>query len=256
MNKSNFFLISAVVSMLTWAAVSNFTDTDELVHETEYRKEKDELFTPSDSGKVKPKKPKKSARPNFEPQDRYGDPYSNPEPRTPLILKNPVKTEVELDSSGKNYIIHEKVNGVEYRPPSTMTFEEYQQYKNKESMRQYWINKRTDPFKASSDTSKKKSSALLKIPTRGLGGPFGGDFVEIRPSGLVTLDFAGKWQRINNPNIPIRQQRNGNFDFDQQISMNVVGQLGQKLKITSNWDTKAPFDFQNNIKLEFTGFQE
>jgi cell surface protein SprA len=216
-------------------------------------------IAPGDSGKVKtkPKKSKKSSRPEIQAEDRYGDPYSNPEPKTPLILKNPVKTEVELDSNG-NYTIREKVNGVEYRPPSTMTFEELQQYKNRESLRQYWAGKRNDPFKAPSatDTSKKKKSAAYRLPLRNMNGPFGGDFVEIRPSGLVTLDFAGKWQRVNNPNIPIRQQRNGNFDFEQQISMNVVGQLGQKLKITSNWDTKATFDFQNNIKLEFTGFPE
>jgi cell surface protein SprA len=214
-------------------------------------------IAPEDSGKVKtkPKKSRKSSRPEIHAEDRYGDPYSNPEPRTPLILKNPVKTEVELDSNG-NYTIREKVNGVEYRAPSTMTFEELQQYKNRESLRQYWTSKRTDPFKAPTDTSKKKKSAAFRLPVRNMNGPFGGDFVEIRPTGLVTLDFAGKWQRVNNPNIPIRQQRNGNFDFDQQISMHVVGQLGQKLKITSNWDTKATFDFQNNIKLEFTGFPE
>jgi cell surface protein SprA len=240
--------------VLTWFAVTKSTGKRELSQEI-ISLEKE--FAPPDTGKskIKPKKTKKTTKPDFEPKDRYGDPYSNPEIRTPLILKNPVTTEVELDSSGKFYTIHEKVNGVEFRPPTTMTFEEYQQYRNRESLRQYWASKRSDPFKASTDTSKKKS-AIFKLPVRKMNGPFGGDFVEIRPSGLVTLDFAGKWQRVNNPNIPIRQQRNGNFDFDQQISMNVVGQLGQKLKITSNWDTKATFDFQNNIKLEFTGFQE
>jgi cell surface protein SprA len=255
-NVNNLFFLGTSFSALTWFAISSYTETPSAP-------KADELFTmeqefiPKDSIKDKktPKKPKKTTKPSFKPQDRQGDEFSNPSGKTPLILGKPsnIKTDVTLDSSMKNYTIRETVGGVDYRPPSTMTYEEYQDYKNKEAIRNNW-NAKTSGQNAVQST--KKSSNALRLPVRGLNGPFGGDFVEIKPNGLVTLDFAGKWQKVNNPNIPIRQQRNGNFDFDQQISMNVVGKIGEKLKITSNWDTKATFDFQNNVKLEYTGFQE
>ncbi len=70
----------------------------------------------------------------------------------------------------------------------------------------------------------------------------------------MTLDFGGRFQHVENPAIPIRQQRNGNFEFDQQISLNVVGKIGDKLAVTANFDNNNSFDFQNNIKVEYTGY--
>jgi cell surface protein SprA len=256
-NISNLFFLGASFSALTWFAVSSEGTQSSRLND-DGTGEIEKKFTPKDSTKGKPKTPKKqprkTSRPTNNTQDRHGDEYSNPPGRTPLILGKPsnVKTDVTLDSSMKTYTIKETIGGVDYRPPSSMTFEEYQNYKNREAMKNYWKNKTS----GEKILETKKKSSALRLPVRGLNGPFGGDFVEIKPNGLVTLDFAGKWQKVNNPNIPIRQQRNGNFDFDQQISMHVVGKIGEKLKITSNWDTKATFDFQNNIKLEYTGFQE
>ncbi len=56
--------------------------------------------------------------------------------------------------------------------------------------------------------------------------------------------------------MPIRQQRNGGFEFDQQINMSVVGKVGEKLQITANFDNNNSFDFQNNFKVEYTGYKE
>jgi cell surface protein SprA len=85
---------------------------------------------------------------------------------------------------------------------------------------------------------------------------FGGSYVELVPRGFVTLDFGGSFQKISNPQIPIRQQRNGGFEFDQQINMSVVGKVGEKLAVTANFDNNNSFDFQNNMKVEYTGFKE
>lgn len=195
-------------------------------------------------------------RPNYNPGDREGDPFSNRSSKSPFLLKNPtnVQTEVELDSSMNNYNIYEKVGDFDYRPPSSMTFEEYSKYRQNEMMKSYWKSK-SQGLDGETPVSS-RGNLIPKIYVRGLEGPFGSNFVDIRPNGLVMLDFGGKWQRVNNPNIPVRQQRTGGFDFDQQISMNVVGKIGEKLKLTANWDTKATFDFQNNLKLEYTGFEE
>src|SRR5205085_6686877 len=85
---------------------------------------------------------------------------------------------------------------------------------------------------------------------------FGGSYVEIIPRGFVTLDFGASFQNIQNPQVPARQQKNGGFEFDQQISLNVVGKIGEKLSVTTNFDNNNSFDFQNNMKVEYTGFKE
>lgn len=213
------------------------------------------IFTPDDSTKRI-----KSRRPTYQSEDRVGDQYNNPTNKSPLELQNPdnITEEVEIDSATGNYIVREKIGDMEYRTQTYLTFEEYYKYKNKQMLRDYWQSKgKTDPNDPMATPAQKPGQPFgFTKHIKGLEGPFGSNYVDIRPSGLVTLDFAGRWQRVNNPALPIKQQRNGLFDFDQQISMNVIGKIGEKLKLTVNWDTKAAFEFQNSVKIQYTAFEE
>src|SRR3546814_20911871 len=35
--------------------------------------------------------------------------------------------------------------------------------------------------------------------------------------------------------------------------MNLTGQIGDRLKLTTNYNTEAQFDFENQIRLDYTG---
>ncbi|MEM7656021.1 MAG: cell surface protein SprA, partial [Bacteroidota bacterium] len=85
---------------------------------------------------------------------------------------------------------------------------------------------------------------------------FGGGTVSIRPTGYATLDFAVDHNRVDNPNLPQRQQRQANFNFDQQIQLGVIGQIGEKMRMNFNFDTQATFDFENEVKLEHSGTED
>ena len=41
-----------------------------------------------------------------------------------------------------------------------------------------------------------------------------------------------------------------------KLILNINGKVGEKLKITANFDNNNTFDFQNNLKLDYTGFDE
>ncbi len=213
----------------------------------------DDTDTPEDSTTDKKKR---KTRPSYEEKDRSGDEFSNPESESPLMLDKPsnVETEVTLDSSGQFFTIEEKVGDEEYRPATTMTYEEYMKYQQKKMIRNYWQNKSGDSSGLRARKDPKAGPLSLKIPVKGLEGPFGSDYVDIKPNGLVTLDFGYKHQHTYNPQVPKRQQKQGSFDFDNTIQMNIVGKIGEKLKLTVNWDTKATFEFQNNFKIEYTGY--
>src|SRR5690606_16974557 len=85
---------------------------------------------------------------------------------------------------------------------------------------------------------------------------FGGSEINIVATGNVNLDRGGMCRRIDNPSIPIRQQRNAGFNFDQQIQMSVDGTLGQKMRTGAHIDSNNSFDFQNQLKVEYSGFEE
>ncbi|HRH38151.1 MAG TPA: cell surface protein SprA, partial [Flavobacteriales bacterium] len=46
------------------------------------------------------------------------------------------------------------------------------------------------------------------------------------------------------------------FNFDQRIQLNLVGSIGDKLKINTNYNTQATFDFENQVKLDYTGHED
>ncbi|WP_066506128.1 cell surface protein SprA [Rufibacter sp. DG15C] len=199
-----------------------------------------------------------SRRPKLQFKDRAGDPFSNNFSTTPLILPPPsnLKIEVVPDDSLKRYEIREQLGDLDYRTPSTMTFEEYSRYQQRESIRNYWRSK-----SATLDEQNPAAPSRRLVPRIDIGGRtfdrlFGGSFVDIRPNGLATLKFGALFNKNENPAIPLRQQSVGDFEFDQSIALNIDGRIGEKLRITANWDTKANFDFENNLKLEYTGYPE
>lgn len=198
---------------------------------------------------------KPSSRPNFLPQDRLGDPFSNRVGYSPLLFGDPsnMTMSFELDT-GLNFSLTERIGNFDYRPPIIISFDEYSTYQTQNLLKTYWQEKSTAIDGETAVSSKRLIPKIYISPV--FDRIFGGSYVEINPRGLVNLDFGGRFQRINNPSIPITQQKNGGFEFDQQISMNMVGKIGEKLKVTANFDNNNSFDFQNNLKVEFTGFEE
>jgi len=196
-----------------------------------------------------------SRKPTFRQKDRFGDPFSNFISPSPLLLKDPASfsLDVEMDT-GNNYIIYEKIGDLYYRPTTSMTFDEFNDYQSKKILKNYWKTRSAGLDGESAVSGRRLLPPIFVSPV--FDKIFGGSYVELTPRGFVTLNFGGKWQRIDNPSIPIRQQRNGGFEFDQQISMNVVGKVGEKLAITANFDNNNSFDFENNLKVEYTGFEE
>ncbi len=196
-----------------------------------------------------------SLLPTFEPKDRYGNPFVYEQSPSPLLLKDPstLKLDLEIDTSN-TYTIYEKMGDINYRPTSTLSFEEFQQIQEEKMIRQYWKNRSAGLDGESAVSGRRLIPPIYVSPV--FDRIFGGSYVDIRPNGYVNLDFGGRWQRIDNPAIPIRQQRNGGFEFDQQISMNVVGQIGDKMAVTANFDNNNSFDFENNLKVEYTGYEE
>jgi cell surface protein SprA len=196
-----------------------------------------------------------SRRPTFRARDRYGDPFSNKETESPLFLKDPNKMKLDVDiDTALNYTVYEKIGDLNYRPTTSMSFEEFKQYQDRQILKEYWQGRSRAMDGESAVAGRGFTPKIFISPI--LDRIFGGSYVELVPRGFVTLDFGGSFQKISNPQIPIRQQRNGGFEFDQQINMSVVGKVGEKLAVTANFDNNNSFDFQNNMKVEYTGFKE
>ncbi|MCY4418330.1 MAG: cell surface protein SprA, partial [Cytophagales bacterium] len=201
-----------------------------------------------------------NTRPELIWQDRSGDGFSNQEKRSPFYLKDAVtEVKVEVDTL-ENYRIYEYVGELLYRPPSLMNKEVFGSYENRRLTRKYWKKKLSEESKE----DELIGGRLLLPPVYvapWFSEFFGSDFITFHPNILMTLDASMRWERIRNPAIPINRQSTWTPNIDPRMNANITGQVGEKLKITFNYDTQTPFaalngGMQNNFKLEFTGFEE
>jgi len=72
-------------------------------------------------------------------EDRSGD-HVTGSSNNPFELKDPpgVEKNIEYDPETDTYIITERVDGRDVKPPIYMTFEEFREYEKSQSTRDYW----------------------------------------------------------------------------------------------------------------------
>jgi cell surface protein SprA len=173
-----------------------------------------------------------------------------------LYLNQPenIKSGYEYDPETGNYNYKEKYGDYNFRPPSYLTFDEYLKYDYNKRTKEYWREK--SGTESDMAHGAKGLAPTLKVESEAFDRIFGGDKIEIRPNGSAELIFGVNSSRRDNPAIPERQRRVTTFDFDQRIQLSVIGQIGDKLRISTNYNTQATFDFENQMKLEYTGYED
>ena len=185
-------------------------------------------------------------------QERFGNSVFDKN-RNPFDLNDPseITKEVEYDVETGQYIVTEKIGEEYYRMPTYMTFDEYMDYKAKEQEQDYFnqLSGLSNGGLAGDDLL--DPIKKLDIEENLLDRLFGGTDVSIDPQGNIDLTFGFDRQRIDNPLLTERQRRTGGFDFDMAIQMSVDGKIGEKLKLGTNYNTQATFDFENQMKLAY-----
>ncbi|MDP4709729.1 MAG: cell surface protein SprA [Saprospiraceae bacterium] len=182
--------------------------------------------------------------------ERYGDFVTDPV-KNPFNLKDPaaIEQQVDYDPETGLYMITEKIGNFDFRPPAYLTFEEYLEWSRQQEERKYFdrlAGISTDGADAVVDPLSR-----FNVETSLLDRLFGGTTVDIKPQGGIDLTFGFDVSKVENPILTERQRTQGGFDFDMNIQMNVVGKIGEKLNLTTNYNTNATFDFDNQIKLDY-----
>ncbi|WP_254423489.1 cell surface protein SprA [Algoriphagus sp. A40] len=184
-------------------------------------------------------------------------PYRNPflRSKSPFIPTPPVDQEIKvLIDSTLRYNIVDQLDSSRLGNEQEYDFESFSQLQEYRVRQDYWRSRARGMDGESAVEGRSLIPPLTISPT--FDRLFGGSEINIVPTGYVNLDFGAIFRRVDNPTLPIRQQQNGGFHFDQQIQMAVNGSLGQKMKIAANFDSNNSFDFQNQLKVEYDGFEE
>ena len=192
------------------------------------------------------------------PHDNY---YAVPTERLiPSILGGRLRQrqqQILLDSSALRYTVRETIGGEDIRTPIEIPLEAYllaQREANlQDGFRQLAASRldrqqRREGVGFNIDIPGGNQSAFRTI--------FGKNEVDLRVTGNSTLDLG-----LGYDQNALQQARTGNDgtfapDFGQELNLNVAGTIGDKLRINVNYDTQSQFDFENQVSLVYTGYED
>ncbi len=173
-----------------------------------------------------------------------------------IALKNPnsIVFKYTYDPVLDRYMYTESVGNYNINYPIILTPKQYQDLVIQESIKNYFEEK-VDAISGKKQGTEDQQKNLLPdfyVNSNFFESIFGGNTIEVIPQGSVAMDLGIRYQKNDNPAFSPRNRTNISFDFDQRISLSLLGKVGKRLTVNANYDTEAIFDFQNLIKLEYT----
>jgi cell surface protein SprA len=208
---------------------------------------------------------------------------------SPLLSLSPdsARTKVNFNKDNNTFSTTEKIgNNIELKKPQSLSFNEYSSLQNA-ALRRSIIRDIEKAQEGNSAFGSKRSNPLLaKNPI--MDRLFGDKVPEFKPNGFITVDLGFYSIYTENPQLPLIQRKQTDFDFKQRVTIdfnnlfnggenpqgenvneepkedikspqisdltNVLkraGQAREKMNILGNFDTQSAFQFENKFKLNF-----
>jgi len=190
-------------------------------------------------------------------KDRIGDPFTynstNPFYGSDTSL---IKRDIQYDPKTKQYYIVEKIGNNYYRTPTYLTFDEMMRFKAHQDETEYFRKRANTLSVLNRKVERPKLRTYDRLFDRIFGVGPNGLKVDIRPQGNVDIMAGYQGQNIKNPTLPERARKTGGFDFDMNANLNVIANIGDKLKLPINYNTLANFDYENQLKLDYKGMSD
>ena len=167
--------------------------------------------------------------------------------------------QVVLDTAAYVYRISESVGQADVRAPAQLTLPEFLAARRQQALGEQFRTLATQR----SDRQTQGRGGLgfaVDIP----GGDqsafrtlFGKNEVALTVNGTSNVDLGIRYDQSD-----LQEARSGGNatsfapDFGQELNLNVAGTIGDKLAINVNYDTQSQFDFENQVSLVYTGYED
>lgn len=174
--------------------------------------------------------------------------------------KNYTRT-VELDSTGTNVIVKEKIGRFDYKHGLKIPIEDYIEMEMKNRQAESWealVNKYE--LKSDEEEFQQLISSITNIdiplPSSSIFSIFGPPKISLRVNGSV--DIHGAWRNETTEGVTASLLGNtrNEPDFKQQVRINVQGTVGDKLTLSADWNTERDFEYENQLKLQYKGYED
>ena len=181
-----------------------------------------------------------------------------------LYLPDPVaiRNVQALDTSKFVYHVRKLYGTSDIRIPLDYSLNDYRQLRLQQTIRKNW----EDLAQAYQlDMDKKKglgelfgsvTNIEIPVPKNPIFSIFGPNVIRLQINGAV--DIHGAFRNTKSDlflNNPLAQSRS-EPDFSQEVQVNVKGQIGDKLNIDADWNTQRQFEYENQLKVRYKGYDD
>lgn len=165
-----------------------------------------------------------------------------------------------LYDSSYSTITHTVMHGQSHvLPPMIQSREAYTQDRMASELREEMVKKRLTSYKSQGRRSAGEGVAIdlpYRIKSKTFRRLFGGDNVGVRVQGNIGI--TGSLRRQKFDELQAANQRNTNtaFQIDMIQRFTITGKVGEKVEVKVDQDSERLFDFENSLKLTYTGSED
>jgi len=185
-------------------------------------------------------------------------------PTNPLYLSDPltVRSQHNLDSARLVYRVRKVFGGSDIRVPLDYSLDEYRKLRLERLIRKNWedlshaYELALDKKKGLGELFGQVTNIEIPVPKNPLFSIFGPNIIRLQINGAV--DIHGAFRNTKSDlfqSNPLAQSRS-EPDFSQEVQVNVKGEIGDKLKIDADWNTQRTFEYENQLKVRYTGYPD
>ncbi len=207
-----------------------------------------------------------SARVEHFVYQRKDIPYANPFVKKlhPLFLENrstAYQINVKLDSTGKYVTLRETIYDNDVKIPVVLPIDEYikqrlefERYKNWDALSKVYTEKEKEV--GLGELFGSITNIDIPVPAVPLLSIFGPPKINLKTSGAVDIRAGFRSQKSDQATISYQDKVRNEPNFNQEVQINVNGTIGDKLNILADWNTQRTFEYENQLKLKYTGYED
>lgn len=171
------------------------------------------------------------------------------------------RRDVAIDSTGTAVSFRETVAGENVRVPLSLPLKEYISLRSKDEFRRLLAEEARRPkaLVARNDLGELLSNITqiqIPIPPNPIFSIFGKPEIKLNISGAVDIKAGFRNTQTDQTTISRLDQSRNEPDFSQDVQVNVNGTIGDKLNILADWNTQRTFEYENQLKIKYTGYDD
>jgi hypothetical protein len=166
---------------------------------------------------------------------------------------------VSFDSSYTEAVYASKMKETYLAQPEYMSYEVYSQQKMAYDLKRAMREARSKSYKAVAATKDGGGLAIdlpYRIKSKTFRRLFGGDNVGVRVQGDITINGSIRQQKFDELQAANMKNTNTAFRIDMVQRFTITGKVGQKVEVKVDQDSERLFDFENSLKLTYTGDED